>query len=64
MKTLKIIGVIVALAVVIDYWQWFLVAGLIAGACYWRNEARKARIARHAACLADIARLERELRLV
>ena len=61
MKTLKIIGVILLASLAIDYWQWVLAVAVIAGACYIWRAARVARIARRAACVAQIAALEGEL---
>ena len=57
----KIIGVLVALGLVIQYWYLVLAVAAIAGASYLWNERRKTRIAKHAACLAEIARMEREM---
>ncbi len=61
--TAKVIGVLVVLGLIVQYWYIVLALAAIGGACYWYDARRKARLAKHAACLTEIARLERELGL-
>ena len=60
-RWLVIVAGILLVACAIDYWQWSLVSGAIAGAVYGVHRIREAKRARHAAALAEIARLEAEL---